>query len=72
MLTTFYPKPVVDEVFDASEKFPVASVIMPRKVKTRTAKGGVTIEEGLWSFNSGIQHAQWDLLGILSMTIQGE
>ena len=64
MLMTFYPKHVVDKVFDASGKFPVASVIAPRKAKTRPVDGGVLIEDGLWSFNSGIHHAQWDLLGI--------
>jgi alkylation response protein AidB-like acyl-CoA dehydrogenase len=26
--------------------------------------GGVLIEEGIWSFNSGVHHAHWDILGI--------
>jgi alkylation response protein AidB-like acyl-CoA dehydrogenase len=41
-----------------------ASVLAPLKVKTRSIEGGIVIEEGLWSFNSGAHHAQWDNLGI--------
>jgi 3-hydroxy-9,10-secoandrosta-1,3,5(10)-triene-9,17-dione monooxygenase len=65
MLMTSYPKHVVDEVYATSGKFRVASVLGPRSVvKTRRVEGGVLIEDGTWSFNSGVSHAEWDLLGI--------
>jgi 3-hydroxy-9,10-secoandrosta-1,3,5(10)-triene-9,17-dione monooxygenase len=64
MATTLYPKPVVDEIYAAGENIRVAGVIAPREAKTRPVDGGVVIENGLWAFNSGVQHAQWDVLGI--------
>jgi 3-hydroxy-9,10-secoandrosta-1,3,5(10)-triene-9,17-dione monooxygenase len=39
-------------------------VLTPLKVKTRSVVGAILIEEGLWSFNSGAPHAQWDNSGI--------
>ncbi|WP_271898441.1 acyl-CoA dehydrogenase [Candidatus Phyllobacterium onerii] len=64
MATTFYPKEVVDEVFAAGGNFRTAAVLNPRSAKVRSADGGVVIEEGLWAFNSGVEHAGWDVLGI--------
>jgi 3-hydroxy-9,10-secoandrosta-1,3,5(10)-triene-9,17-dione monooxygenase len=64
MAATLYPQHVVDEVFGAGQKFRTASVLSPLRVKTRPVDGGVMIEDGLWSFNSGIYHAHWDILGI--------
>ena len=63
MAATLYPKHVVDETFSGG-RFRTAGVLAPRKVKTRRADGGVLIEEGSWSFNSGVHHAHWDILGI--------
>ena len=63
MAATLYPKHVVDEVFSGGN-FRTASVLAPHKVKTKRVDGGVLIEEGSWSFNSGVDHAQWDILGI--------
>ncbi len=63
MAATLYPKHVVDEIFSGG-KFRTAGVLAPRKVKTRPVDGGVLIEEGSWSFNSGVHHAHWDILGI--------
>jgi 3-hydroxy-9,10-secoandrosta-1,3,5(10)-triene-9,17-dione monooxygenase len=60
---TLYPKHVVDEIFSGGN-FRTAGVLAPRKVKTRRVDGGVLIEEGSWSFNSGVHHAHWDILGI--------
>jgi len=54
---TLYPKHVVDEIF-SDGNFRTASVLSPRKVKTRRVDGGVLIEEGSWSFNSGVHHAR--------------
>jgi len=63
MAATLYPKHVVDEVF-SSGKFRTGGVLAPRAVKAKRVDGGVLIEEGSWSFNSGVDHAQWDILGI--------
>jgi 3-hydroxy-9,10-secoandrosta-1,3,5(10)-triene-9,17-dione monooxygenase len=63
MAATLYPKHVVDEIFSGGN-FLTAGVLAPRKVKTKRVDGGVLIEEGSWSFNSGVYHAQWDILGI--------
>ncbi|MEJ1977122.1 MAG: hypothetical protein WDN49_14405 [Acetobacteraceae bacterium] len=64
MATTFYAKPVVDDKYAAGRRFRAAGVLAPGKVKTRPAVGGILIEEGLWRFNSGAYHAQWNNLGI--------
>jgi len=63
MAATLYPKHVVDEVFSGG-KFRTGGVLAPRTVKAKRVDGGVLIEEGSWSFNSGVDHAQWDILGI--------
>jgi 3-hydroxy-9,10-secoandrosta-1,3,5(10)-triene-9,17-dione monooxygenase len=63
MAATLYPKHVVDEVF-SGDNVRTGGVLAPRKVKTKRVDGGVLIEEGSWSFNSGVHHAQWDILGI--------
>jgi len=57
MAATLYPKHVVDEIF-SDGNFRTANVLSPRKVKTRRVDGGVLIEEGSWSFNSGVHHAR--------------
>lgn len=72
MFLTAFPKHVVDDVFAISRKLPVASVLVPRRVKTRRVDGGVVIEDGLWGFNSGVLHAQWDLLGIPILSDDGQ
>jgi len=36
----------------------------PRKAVVRKVKGGFHIDEGLWGFNSGVYHANLDMLGI--------
>lgn len=65
MVMTSFPKHVVDEVYATSGKFRVATVLGPRSVvKTRRVEGGVVIEDGTWAFNSGVAHAEWDLLGV--------
>ena len=38
-------------------------MLQPRSCKVRRVSGGFQIEEGVWAFNSGVYHAQWDLLG---------
>ncbi|MEZ2129007.1 acyl-CoA dehydrogenase [Sinorhizobium sp. CB9] len=64
MAAACYPKHVTDEIFAPGENTRVATVFMPRRAKTKRINGGVMIEEGIWNFNSGVYHAQWDILGI--------
>ena len=40
------------------------SVLSSRKARVRSVQSGYIIDEGTWSFNSGVYHANWDLLGI--------
>lgn len=63
MAATLFPKHVADQVF-SNGNFRTGSVLMPHKVKTKRVDGGILIEEGRWSFNSGVHYAQWDILGI--------
>ncbi|ADV81277.1 acyl-CoA dehydrogenase family protein [Terriglobus saanensis] len=58
-----YPEQVLEEVF-SQPNIRLAGVMTGRGVKTRRMEDGILIEEGVWSFNSGIHHAQWDGLGI--------
>ncbi|WP_322069649.1 acyl-CoA dehydrogenase family protein [Paraburkholderia bannensis] len=55
---------VTDEVFGSPERSRVVGVLSPRKASVTKVDGGYLIEEGVWGFNSGIYHANWDLLGI--------
>lgn len=63
MAAVGYPKRVTDEVF-AKGGVRACGVLSPRQAKVRRVPGGYVIEEGLWGFNSGVYHANWDLLGI--------
>ncbi|WP_420992965.1 acyl-CoA dehydrogenase family protein [Cupriavidus sp. 30B13] len=64
MVAALYPQHVTDEIFAAGGKIRTSGVLSPRVAKVRREQGGYLIEEGLWGFNSGVYHAQWDLLGI--------
>lgn len=64
MAAVMYPGHVADEVFSNGRGFRTTGVLTPRSVKTRNVDGGVVIEEGTWGFNSGVYHAQWDILTI--------
>src|SRR5882724_4539041 len=61
-IATLFPPEVSDEVF-AKPGARVAAVLQPRSCKVRKVSGGFHIEEGLWPFNSGVCHADWDMLG---------
>ncbi|WP_130392465.1 acyl-CoA dehydrogenase family protein [Cupriavidus agavae] len=52
------------EVFGSGAKVRSAGVLSPRKAVVKRVAGGYLVEEGMWGFNSGVYHAQWDLLGI--------
>ena len=59
-----YGEKVADEVFGGEQPARVVGVLSARKAVVKKVEGGYLIEEGLWGFNSGIYHANWDLLGI--------
>ncbi|MGC2304420.1 MAG: acyl-CoA dehydrogenase family protein [Candidatus Binatus sp.] len=61
-IATLFPPEVSEEVF-AKPGARVAAVLQPRKCRVRKVSGGFHIEEGIWAFNSGVYHAQWDMLG---------
>jgi alkylation response protein AidB-like acyl-CoA dehydrogenase len=70
MASTFYPEAVSRQVFE-SDKPLTAAVLAPTKIAARMVDGGVLIQEGQWSFNSGVQHAGWNILGIPIVNEQG-
>ena len=70
-VAALYPRHVCDEVF-STPRARVAGVFAPREIKARKAPGGIFIEKGLWIFNSGVNLAQWDLLGVPRFNANGE
>lgn len=71
MGAALYPKHVADEIFDKPDAR-CAGVFSSRACKARKAPGGIFIEKGMWFFNSGVYHAQWDLLGVPMFDDAGE
>jgi len=71
MAAGLYPRSVSEEVFGKANTR-VAGVFSPRGVKARRAPGGIVVEQGMWFFNSGVYHAQWDLLGVPMFNDAGE
>jgi alkylation response protein AidB-like acyl-CoA dehydrogenase len=70
MVSTFYPEPVSRQVFESDNPL-TGAVLAPTRIAARIVDGGVLIEEGQWSFNSGIHHAGWDIIGIPIVNEQG-
>ena len=71
MAAGLYPRKVADEVF-ADPNARVAGVFSPRGVKAHRVDGGIVVDKGIWFFNSGVYHAQWDLLGVPMFNAAGE
>jgi len=71
MTATLFPKHVTDEVF-APGNVRTAGVFAAHGAKTSRVDGGVLIEQGTWHFNSGVHHAQWDLLSLPIRNLAGE
>ncbi|SDI49890.1 Acyl-CoA dehydrogenase [Paraburkholderia steynii] len=71
-VASFFDQGVVDEVFGGSKRVRVVGVLSPRKAVVKKLEGGFIIEEGVWGFNSGIYHANWDLLGIPIVDVNGK
>jgi 3-hydroxy-9,10-secoandrosta-1,3,5(10)-triene-9,17-dione monooxygenase len=63
LLTTLFPQHVTDPIF-ASGRFIAAGAITPRSIKTRRTADGIIIDDGIWGYNSGVHHADWNILGI--------
>ncbi len=68
---TLFPRAVIDEVF-ATPDTRVAGVFSAREMKARAVDGGIVVERGVWMFNSGVNLAQWDLLGVPLPNEKGE
>ena len=64
LAATLYPQQVTDEIFSVSGGLRGCGVLPPRVAKVRKVSGGFHIDEGLWGFNSGVYHANLDMLGI--------
>ncbi|MBS7843072.1 acyl-CoA dehydrogenase family protein [Pseudomonas fluorescens] len=69
---TFFGEEAADEVFGGNQPARVAGVLTPRKAVVKKVDGGFLIEEGLWGFNSGIYHANWDMLSIPIVDADGK
>ncbi|HEY5333280.1 MAG TPA: acyl-CoA dehydrogenase family protein, partial [Solirubrobacterales bacterium] len=63
MAAECYPRSVSDEVF-STPNARVAGVFAPRGVEARRVEGGIVVDKGIWNMNSGVYHANWDLLGV--------
>ncbi len=61
VLSSSYAPETIAEVYE-NPRATITSVINARKFKARRVDGGVYVEEGLWGFNSGVYHSQWDSL----------
>jgi alkylation response protein AidB-like acyl-CoA dehydrogenase len=72
MTATLFPKAVADAVFATPGGARIAGVLSPRVCKARRVEGGIVVDEGFWGFNSGIYHANWDLLGVPIFNEAGE
>ncbi|CAB3760304.1 acyl-CoA dehydrogenase family protein [Paraburkholderia humisilvae] len=64
LVAVSYPKHVADQVFGQNPNVRICGALGPRKAKTRRVAGGYVIEDGLWMYNTGVYHSQWDQLGI--------
>ncbi|MGA1802842.1 acyl-CoA dehydrogenase family protein [Rhizobium sp. HT1-10] len=70
MAAMLFPRDVVHNVFSAPGGR-VATVLSPRVIKAHEVTEGIWIERGIWNFNSGVHHAQWNLLGFPLAKAQG-
>lgn len=64
MVASTMPEHVVDTMFSTAGGPRVAGIFASRSLKTRPEGRGVLIEDGTWAFNSGVHHANWDLLSV--------
>jgi alkylation response protein AidB-like acyl-CoA dehydrogenase len=72
LATILYPEQAQQEVFSVEGGARVCASLTPRQCTVKRVEGGYLIEEGKWGFNSGIYHANWDILGIPLLNEHGE
>jgi alkylation response protein AidB-like acyl-CoA dehydrogenase len=70
MVATFFPESVSKEVFQSGNPL-TSAVVAPTRLTARIVDGGIQIEDGQWTFNTGIHHAGWNIVGIPIMGPQG-
>ena len=63
-LYALFPKAVADRLSATPGGFRGCAATSLVKAAVRKAPGGYVIEEGRWTFNSGVYHANWDVLAI--------
>lgn len=71
MLSAYFPKHVIDDVF-SDPKARLAGVFSDRAVKAHRVDGGLQIEKGRWFFNSGVYQADWNILGVPILNEEGQ
>jgi 3-hydroxy-9,10-secoandrosta-1,3,5(10)-triene-9,17-dione monooxygenase len=67
-----YSEQTLQEIFGVEGGARVCGSLTPRQCTVKRVDGGYLIEEGKWGFNSGIYHANWDILGMPLLNEQGE
>lgn len=63
MAAAFFPEMGSRAVFESANPL-TAAVMTPSKLSTEQVDGGMLVHEAQWSFNSGIHHAGWNIIGI--------
>src|SRR5258706_2117034 len=63
-LHALYPKHIADRLSVTANGFRGCVGAALVKAKVRKVSGGYLIDEGQWAFNSGVYHANWDVLAI--------
>jgi 3-hydroxy-9,10-secoandrosta-1,3,5(10)-triene-9,17-dione monooxygenase len=63
-LYALFPKDITDRLFATPGGFRGCVAASLVKATVRKATGGYVIEDGRWTFNSGVYHANWDVLAI--------
>jgi len=64
MLKSAFSGEAVAEVLGTSGRARIAQMVIPTTCRARREPGGIFISEGEWRFNSGVYHADWDILGV--------
>ncbi|WP_276120129.1 acyl-CoA dehydrogenase family protein [Pararhizobium qamdonense] len=63
MVSTFFSEIVARDVFESQNPL-TSAVMVPNKVSAVRVDGGMHISEGRWTFNSGVQHSGWNIVGV--------
>jgi len=70
--TRLFGDDVHRELFASALGPRIAGVIASGVSKVKRVEGGYLIEQGKWHFNSGVYHAEWDLLYIDTVDEKGQ